>query len=130
MSFNDKVILITGGSSGIGADAARHFAKLRANVSIVARNENRLNAVAEEIAKSGSSVVLPIAADVTRDAQRIINETIQRFGKLDVLVNNAGIPIRDTVINANLSDFDRVFDTNVRSVICTFLIWRKQRAIL
>lgn len=117
MSFNEKVVLITGASSGIGANAARHLAKLGAKVAIVGRNEKRLNEVVDEITKSGSPPPLPIVADVTKDAQRIVDEIIKHFSKIDVLINNAGIVTQDTVIDAKLSEFDRIFDTNVRSVI-------------
>lgn len=118
MAFDGKVILITGASSGIGADAARHLAKLGANVAIVGRNEIRLKEVADQIKECESSPApLVIVADVTKDAERIVNETIEEFGKLDVLINNAGIAIIDTVIEANLNNFDRIIDTNVRSVI-------------
>lgn len=117
MSFEGKVILITGAGSGIGADAARHLAKLGAKVAIVDKNAERLNEVAEGIKKCGSAVPLPIVADVTRDTERIVSETIKHFGQLDVLINNAGIPISDTVVDVNLADFDRVFDVNVRAAI-------------
>ena len=76
-------------------------------MSIVGRNEKRLNEVAAQI-KSFGSDPLVIVADVSKDAERIVNETISRFGKLDVLVNNAGFGLRDNVFEANLSDFDRV----------------------
>lgn len=117
MDFDGKVVLVTGASSGIGADAARHLSKLGAKVSIIGRNEKRLNEVAEEIKKSGSPAPLAIVADVTKDAERIVDETIKYFGKLDVLVNNAGIFVMDNVVEANMSEFDRIFDTNVRSII-------------
>lgn len=117
MSFSGKVIIITGASSGIGADAARHLAKLGAKVSIIGRNEQRLNKVAEKIKSAGSPAPLAIVADVTKDAQRIVDETIKHFGQIDVLVNNAGFSKPDNVSEANLSQFDSVFDTNVRSVI-------------
>lgn len=117
MNFNGKVVLITGASSGIGAGAACHLAKLGAKVSIVARNEKRLREVASEIEQTTTSVPLVIVADVTKDAERIVNETIKHFERLDVLVNNAGFSIRDSVAEADLSEFDRVFDTNVRAVI-------------
>lgn len=91
-------MLITGAGSGIGADAACHLAKLGANVSIVDRNEERLIEVAAEIKKSGSPASLPITADVTQDAERIVEETIKAFGRLDVLINNVGYAIRDSVI--------------------------------
>lgn len=117
MNFDGKVVLVTGASSGIGADAARQFAKLGANVAIVGRNEERLNEVAEQIKQSGAAASLSIVADVTKDSERIVNETIKHFGKLNVLVNNAGIAGQDSVDVANLSEFDRILDTNVRSVI-------------
>lgn len=117
MNFDKKVILITGASSGIGADAAIHLAKLGAKVAIVGRNQKRLNEVAEQIKRSSAPTPLPIIADVTKDAERIVAETIHHFGKLDVLVNNVAIVIQSKLPNLNMSDFDRVFDTNVRSVI-------------
>lgn len=116
MSFNGKIVLITG-ADGIGADAACHLAKLGANVSIVGRNAKHLNQLAEQIESAGSLAPLTIVADVTKDAERIVEETIKHFGQLDVLVNNAGIISQDNAIEANISEFDRVFDTNVRSVI-------------
>lgn len=118
MSFTGKVVLITGASSGIGADAARNFAQLGAKVAAVGRNGTRLNAVINEIKKSLScGEILPIVADVTKDAERIVNETVKHYGKLDVLVNCAGFGIVDTVADVNLSEFDRIFDTNVRAVL-------------
>lgn len=117
MSFKGKVVLITGASSGIGAGSARHFASLGANVAIVARTEKTLNEVAEEIKKSGGPTSLPITADVTKDAERIISETIEKFGRLDVLVNNVGVVVQSKVPEMDLFEFDRVLDTNVRSII-------------
>lgn len=118
MSFTGKIILITGGSSGIGADAAIHLAKLGASVAIVGRNAERLNEVAEQIRLSGSPEPFAVIADVTKDTERIISETIQRFGKLDVLINNAGI-IRNNSGEplGALDTFDQIFNTNVRSVL-------------
>ncbi|XP_031638455.1 uncharacterized protein LOC116350697 isoform X1 [Contarinia nasturtii] len=117
MSFSGKVVLITGASSGIGADAAHHLASKGASVSIVGRNEKRLNEVAKEISKAGHPTPLAIVADVTKDAERIINETIKHFGKLDVLVNNAGIFGSDTVTGFDVNGFDRMLNTNLKSVI-------------
>lgn len=124
MEFEGKVIIVTGASSGIGADAARHLAKLGGNVVLVGRNENRLNKVVEEIEKSGSPKPLAIVADITKNAKRIIDESVAHFGKLDVLVNNAGINVEIPVMNADLEIFDRIFNTNVRSVIelCKFAV--------
>lgn len=117
MNFHGKVVLITGAASGIGADAARHLAKHGAKVSIVDINEKLLAEVADEIKKSGSPAPLAIVADVTTDSERIVDETIKHFGQLDVLVNNAGIAIRDNVADGKISEFDRLFNINVRSLI-------------
>lgn len=118
MSFGGKVVLITGASSGIGADAARHFAKLGAQVVIVGRNASRLNAVADEILKAGGTAPVTIIADVNQESERIINETIERTGQLDVLVNNAGIlsPVSE-IENLDLADLDRTLNTNLRSLV-------------
>ncbi|XP_055312464.1 3-oxoacyl-[acyl-carrier-protein] reductase FabG-like [Sitodiplosis mosellana] len=117
MSFTGKVVIVTGASSGIGADAALHLAKLGAKVSIVGRNEKRVNEVADQIKKSDAPTPLPIVADVSKDAQRIINETVKHFGRLDVLVNNAGIFRADNVVQFDVKHFDSILDTNLRSVI-------------
>lgn len=117
MNFDGKVVLISGASSGIGADAARYLAKLGAKVSIIGRDTKRLNEVADQIKESGSPAPLAIVADVTKDGERIVKETIDFFGKLDVLVNNVGIWMEDNIAELKMSDFDRVFDTNTRSVI-------------
>lgn len=73
--------------------------------------------MAEEIKKSGAPSALAIVADVTKDAERIVQETINKFGRLDVLINNAGYGKPDTVVDIDLAQFDSIFDTNIRSVI-------------
>lgn len=117
MSFQGKVILITGGSSGIGADAAKHFAKLGASVAIVGRNESRLNQVANEIKTLSGKQPLAISADVAKDDERIINETIGHFNRLDVLINSVGIVEQGSLENLTFGSFDRVLNTNLRSIV-------------
>lgn len=117
MSFAEKVILITGASSGIGAHAAIHLASKGASVALIGRNHDRLNEVKDQIKAAGSPSPLVIVADVTTDAEHIISETIKHFGKLDVLVNNAGILSLNTIENIDLDDYDRIMNTNVRSII-------------
>lgn len=75
MSFVNKVILITGASSGIGAHAAVHLAKKGASIALVGRNEKRLIAVSEEIKSAGSPNPLVVVADITTDVERIIEES-------------------------------------------------------
>lgn len=117
MNFDGKVILVTGASSGIGADAACYLAKLGGKVVLVGRNIDRLNSVAEKIIKSGAPIPLTIAADITEDAEHIIDETIDHFGKLDVLINSAGMVVPAGVTKLNMQTYDRTMDTNVRSVV-------------
>lgn len=141
MSFKEKVILITGAGntdhifikllmifkikhiffnlqgSGIGAQTAKHFAKLRGRLAIVDFNFDRINKVAEEIIDSGAHTPLVIVADVNDDAEHIISETIEHFSKLDILVNNVGIVVRQNLSNIDMDVYDRVMNTNVRSVV-------------
>lgn len=118
MSFTGKVVLITGASSGIGADAAIHLSKLGASVAIVGRNASKLHAVAQQITAAGPAVApFEIVADVTTDSERIIISTIDHFGQLDVLVNNAGITETGDLESFSIDAYDRIMNTNVRSVL-------------
>ncbi|CAH2094126.1 unnamed protein product [Euphydryas editha] len=119
MSFANKVVLITGASSGIGAAAAILFAKEGANVVIVGRNEQKLQKVKEKCAKFGKGVLV-VKADVSneQDAKKIIKETIDKFDKLDVLVNNAGVVGQSSILSDNvLSVYDTIMNTNIRAVV-------------
>lgn len=81
MRFNEKVVLITGAGSGIGADAASHLASLGAKVFIVDRNEVGLNETAKRIEKSSGQIPVQCVADVTKDTEKIVDETIKSYGK-------------------------------------------------
>lgn len=119
MSFKDRVVLVTGGSSGIGAAAAILFAKEGANVAIVARNQTKLEEVAKEIETHGAKALI-IKADLSKEEEiaTVIPRTIDNFGRLDVLVNNAGISVDGSILSGNLLEaYDAVMQTNVRSVI-------------
>ncbi|XP_050331792.1 3-oxoacyl-[acyl-carrier-protein] reductase FabG-like [Bactrocera neohumeralis] len=117
MSLVGKVVIVTGASSGIGAATAEAFAKAGSKVVLTGRNAANLK-VTEAACKAANSKaeLLLIAADVTVDAERIINTTIDRFGQLDVLVNNAGIFEVGNILDIEVDQFDRIFNTNVRSV--------------
>lgn len=116
MSFSGKVVLITGASSGIGAATAVHLSKLGALLSLSGRKVENLNAVAAQCGGTKSSFV--VAGDVTneRDNERLIAETIKKYGKLDVLINNAGVLESGTIETTSLDQFDRVMNTNIRSI--------------
>ncbi|XP_035439569.2 3-oxoacyl-[acyl-carrier-protein] reductase FabG-like [Spodoptera frugiperda] len=115
MSLGDKVAIVTGASSGIGAATAIKFAEEGAKVALVGRNQEKLNKVAK---KCGNPLI--IAADVSKDedAKRIIEETIKRFGKIDILVNNAGIGGTTNILDEGvIKVFDQIMNTNLRSAV-------------
>lgn len=120
MSFEGKVILITGASSGIGAACAEYFVKEGALLALVGRKPERFEIVVTQIKKIGAkNEPLIILADISVDYDRIISETIGKYGRLDVLINNAAFSIPGTIETAKKEDFDEIFGTNVRG---TFLL--------
>lgn len=114
MNFTNKVVIITGASSGIGAGAAEYISSLGGTVVLTGRNEENLKTIAEKC----KGQVLSVVADVTvqADREKVINETIKSFGKIDVLVNNAGIAESGTILKATMNQYDNIMDTNLRSV--------------
>lgn len=94
--------LVTGASSGIGAATAHQIAELGASVALVARRRDRLEALAAEIAKTGG-VALVVEADIgdRTQAQAAVRQTVERFGRLDTLVNNAGLMLLGPVVGAD-----------------------------
>uniref|UniRef100_U5EYA8 Putative reductase n=1 Tax=Corethrella appendiculata TaxID=1370023 RepID=U5EYA8_9DIPT len=119
MNFAGKVVLITGASSGIGAATAVQFAKLGASLSLTGRKLENLTKVADDCEKFGANQKpLLVVADVTKeeDVVRIMDETLKKYQKLDVLVNNAGIIETGTIENTSLEQYDRVMNTNIRSI--------------
>ena len=112
-----RVALVTGGSRGIGAACARAFLAAGASVSIGARDEHALSAVVETLAAPGR--VLALATDVTDAAtlSRLVEATVERFGRLDAAVNNAGTIHRPTPIaDLDPDEFDRVVAADLRGV--------------
>ncbi|KAL1506334.1 hypothetical protein ABEB36_005718 [Hypothenemus hampei] len=119
MQFLGKVVLITGASSGIGAATAKHFAKLGASLALNGRNKENLQKVSEEcIQVYGKTEPLLLVAELTDEnaTKAIMEKTINHYGKLDVLVNNAGILETGSVENTDLAQYDRLMNTNVRSI--------------
>ena len=122
MSFAGQVVLITGASTGIGAELARHFARAGARVALAARDEARLQAVAGECRAAGA-IALVVPTDVTIEAQcaHAVAATVEHFGRLDVLVNNAGISMCGLFEETtDLSIFEKLMRLNfLGSVWCT-----------
>ncbi|KPJ20878.1 Glucose 1-dehydrogenase [Papilio machaon] len=116
MSFKNKVVIITGAGSGIGAATAILFSKEKANVILVDMNETKSS-------KIGALCItkhLIVKADVSKEdeVKNLVKRTLDEFGKIDVLVNNAGIMKSGTIREGNiLSAYDNVMATNVRAAI-------------
>lgn len=103
---------------GIGAVAAEYFAKEGALLALVGRNAEKFEKVLANIkANDIETEPLIILADVTIDAERIINETIDKYNRLDILINNAAFGNHASIETLNIDDFDTMMATNVRSVI-------------
>ncbi|KAG5328721.1 DCXR reductase, partial [Acromyrmex charruanus] len=115
MSFLKKVVLITGASSGIGAETAIHLAQLGASLSITGRNKHNLDKVAEQCGQPKPLVIIGDLAN-ENDLKNIIDLTIKHYGKLDVLVNNAGIFELGSIETTSLEQYDNIFNINVRSI--------------
>lgn len=114
MDFTDKVVIITGASSGIGAGAAEYLASLGASVVITGRNENKLKETAKKC--KGSPLLLLGDINVEADRVNMIDKTIEFYGKLNVLVNNAGLGESAGIVSTTMEQYDEVMNTNVRSV--------------
>ncbi len=115
--FRGCTVIITGASAGIGAASARLFAESGANLVLVARGSEGLEALAREL--QPLTGVLPFAADVTDTAalRRMVDAARERFGRIDVLVNNAGCNVRGSVEDVSVEDLQQIIDVNLRAPV-------------
>lgn len=116
MSFKDIVILITGANGSIGSACAEYFAKQGALLALVGRNEKKFEKILKKIKGIDANMNEPlvIIADVSIDAERILNETIEKYNRLDILINNAGFSIPGSIETLTMNDYDA---TMVRTFI-------------
>ena len=121
MSFEGKVVLISGASSGIGEATALHLAQLGASLSLTGRNKDDFKKVSEQYK---SSKVFIVPGDLTDEnvVKNIIDSTIKHYGKLDVLINNAGMLEFNGIETTSLEQFDRYNINNSHIHICVYTL--------
>ena len=119
--FHSKSILITGASSGIGEELALQLAATGAHLTLTARRRELLDALAAKISASGHESPLVVPADVTRDSdlEHAVSESVRAYGKLDIVIANAGFGVVGSFSKLTLDDYRRQFETNVFGLIST-----------
>ena len=118
MKFKDKVVLITGASSGIGRDSAIEFAKQGADIILVSRTQEKLDQVADELKQFNVSV-LTCQCDVSdkNQVKEMAKTVLERFDSIDILVNNAGFAIYGSVTDLSIDDIESQMETNYFGMI-------------
>ncbi|HMQ94523.1 SDR family oxidoreductase, partial [Amaricoccus sp.] len=113
-----KTIVITGASSGMGAAAARHLAEKGANVVLGARRAERIEVLAEEIRAAGGKATA-VVTDVTKrsDVQTLVDTAVETYGRIDVLINNAGVMPLSPLERLKVDEWDQMIDVNLKGVL-------------
>ena len=113
-----KVAIITGASSGLGESAARHLAARGARVVLAARRADRLDRLVAEIRETGGEAIA-VATDVSKrdDLERLAAAAVEAFGRIDVLVNNAGVMPLSPIDKLRVDEWDRTIDVNIKGVL-------------
>lgn len=118
--FKDKVAIVTGASSGIGLATATLLAKYQAKVVLAARSEDKLNELSRQLSQYSEVISVKTDVSIQEECKRLIEKTIQKFGRIDILINNAGISMRAMFKDLDLSVIHRLMDVNFwGTVYCT-----------
>jgi short-subunit dehydrogenase len=119
--FKDKVVVVTGASSGIGEAIAREFAKNGSKVVLAARSEESLKTITNEIiAENGEAIYIKTDVSVEQDCKHLIEKTIEKYSTINILVNNAGVSMRASFIDVEIEVLHRLMNVNFwGTVYCT-----------
>jgi len=128
MLLKDKVAIVTGAGKGIGKETAIDFAKEGANIVLVSRTEADLARLSKQIESFGIKSLV-VTGDIASedDVKKIFDASISAFGRVDIIVANAGIHLRKSVINTTVADWDKMMEINLRG---TFLCCREAAKIM
>ncbi len=126
--MKNKNVIITGATKGMGLATAKHLLRLGAKVTLVYSSDQQAAEKVSEELESYKGNILLLQADITdRDnRQRIVNQTIEKFGGIDVLVNNAGVAAKKGFLKTTEEDYDRVLDVNLKAPIFLAQLVAKQ----
>jgi len=116
MRLKDKVAVVTGAGAGIGKAIALKFAKEGAKVVIADYNIEKAELVSSEISKISESIAIKTDVGFSKDVQNMVNVTIKKFGKINILVNNAAIILQSKTVDTKEEDWDRIIRNNLKSV--------------
>jgi NAD(P)-dependent dehydrogenase (short-subunit alcohol dehydrogenase family) len=126
LNLKDKIVIITGGGSGIGEATSKLFAKEGAKVIIADINEERAEKVAREI----GNLAFPIKVDISKidEIEYMVNNIIDNFGKIDILINNAGIYRKGDILSITEDEFHELINVNVKGVLfCTKYVAKEMK---
>lgn len=115
--FQGKVVVITGASKGVGLMAAQQFAREGAHVVLAARSPGPLKTAVQSLPAPGDGIAVQADMANLKDAEKLIKEAIKKYGRIDVLVNNAGFNSRGELEHVELSDVLHILDVNLRAPI-------------
>jgi NADP-dependent 3-hydroxy acid dehydrogenase YdfG len=117
-NIEGKIVVITGASSGLGEATARNLSEQGAVVVLGARRIDRINALAKELADNGGKA-LALQTDVTQSAQvkKLVEAAVEQYGRIDVMINNAGLMPHSPLDRLKIDDWDRMIDVNIKGVL-------------
>jgi NADP-dependent 3-hydroxy acid dehydrogenase YdfG len=117
-NIEGKIVVITGASSGLGEATARHLSQQGATVVFGARRVERIAALARELESAGRKA-MAIQTDVTQSAQvqRLVDAAVAAYGRIDVMINNAGLMPHSPLERLKIADWDRMIDVNIKGVL-------------